>query len=59
MARSGVSVGAWEIVLELTWLLRLYPWLQLQPDLQVVHQPGGSTDLGRAVVVGTRAVFSF
>lgn len=55
---SGGSVGL-EMVFEATYQAQLTPWFALQPDLQFVVQPGGSADLGDALVVGLSASISF
>jgi len=55
-ARSQPDRERWghETVLELTYKVTLTPWWSLQPDLQYVVHPGGSTTLPNAVVVGLR-----
>lgn len=55
-ARSAVDRPAdrWELTLEATYALRVDEWLVLQPDLQVVLNPGTEPAVGDAVVLGLR-----
>ncbi len=55
---GSVGVGA-EMVLELTYQCQLTPWLIVQPDLQYIINPGGTQDLGNALVIGARAAVTF
>lgn len=43
-----------ETVVEVTYKITLTPWLMVQPDLQVIVHPGGSTAIPDAVVLGIR-----
>jgi porin len=43
-----------ETVLEVTYKITLTPWLMVQPDLQYIVHPGGSTAIPNAVVLGIR-----
>jgi len=43
-----------ETVLEATYKIALTPWWSLQPDLQYVIHPGGSTEIPNALVLGIR-----
>lgn len=52
------GVGA-EMVLEFTYQARITPWLIVQPDLQWIIHPGGTRDLGNALVIGGRAAITF
>jgi carbohydrate-selective porin OprB len=45
---SPVSVGA-ETALELTYQAQLTKWLSIQPDLQVIINPGGNNELKNAI----------
>lgn len=48
-----------EIVFEATYQAQLTPWLSLQPDVQFIMQPGGSTAVPNALLVGMSASISF
>jgi porin len=44
----------YESVIEVTYKITFAPWLSVQPDVQVILHPGGSTALPDATVVGIR-----
>jgi porin len=48
-----------EFTVEATYEAQLTPWFELQPDLQFVVQPGGSTALPAALVLGLSATIDF
>lgn len=48
-----------EFVAELTYQAQITPWFELQPDLQMVVQPGGSTAIPGALVLGLSATIDF
>ena len=55
-----------ETVIEATWQIPLTPWWMLQPDLQLVVNPGAgipppgsSKTLNRAVIGGLRTTITF
>lgn len=48
-----------EFVVEATYELQVTPWFELQPDIQLVLQPGGSTALADALVIGLSATIDF
>lgn len=48
-----------EMVVEWTYQAQITPWFTLQPDVQFILQPGGSTALGNALVVGLSAALAF
>lgn len=52
--RGGSPIEPWEVDVELTYRVQVTDWLQVQPDLQVVVDPGGNPALADAVVVGCR-----
>ncbi len=54
----GVTTAA-ETVVELTYQAVLAPWLNLQPDLQVIFNPANAGTRSTAVVIGARATLSF
>jgi porin len=70
---TGFYTGAYtpvrgtETLIELTYQAQVTPWLQVQPDLQFVFNPGGgvanpdapSKRLSNAVVVGVRTTAQF
>jgi porin len=53
---TGISA---EMALELTYQANLTPWLSVQPDIQVILNPGGSSELSTAVVTGLRVGITF
>jgi porin len=55
-AQSQPDRALWghETVVELTYKIAIAPWWSLQPDVQYVVHPGGSTATPNAVVVGLR-----
>ncbi len=63
---AGATPGT-ETLIEVTYQLQVAPWLQIQPDLQFVFNPGGgivnpdnpSERLGNAVVAGVRTTVIF
>jgi porin len=64
---QGVAPRGFETLFELTYQAQVTPWLQVQPDVQFVVNPGGGVadpDAGggrlrNELVVGARAVTSF
>lgn len=44
----------YETVLELTYLTKVIPWLNIQPDIQYVISPGSIPNVSNALVVGIR-----
>jgi porin len=62
-------IRGYEAVLEVTYEARIAPWWLLQPDLQLVFQPGGNepapppAPVGRpipnALVIGIRSGITF
>ena len=49
----------YEAVLEATYQVNLAPWLQVQPGLQYIIHPGGSSRYDNALVLGVRSVVTF
>ena len=41
-------------MIEVTYKIAFAPWLMVQPDVQYVIHPGGSTALPNATVLGIR-----
>lgn len=44
--------GDYEIGIEGTYIIQLTPWLELQPDVQLIVHPGGSSAIPNALVAG-------
>jgi len=44
----------YEFMGELTYLIQATPWLEIQPDVQWIVNPGGDSDIPNAVVVGVQ-----
>jgi porin len=58
---SGVALPErdQEIVVEASYQAVLAPWWSVQPDLQAIFHPGGSSAINDALVLGVRSVVSF
>ena len=59
LADEGLPGATAETAFEITFSDRLAPWLSVQPDLQVVLNPGGERGRGPAFVAGLRTTFEF
>ena len=55
---DGGSRGS-EFVFEATYQIAVGPWLTVQPDVQLIVQPGASDALDNALVVGLSASVDF
>jgi len=55
---GSAPIGA-EMVIEFTYQAAITPRLVVQPDLQYIINPGGTTDLNNALVIGGRASITF
>ena len=55
---TGTNRGN-EFVIELTYEAQLTPWFEIQPDIQYMIQPGGSTATPNAFVLGLSATIDF
>lgn len=55
---SGSNRGL-EMIFEATYQCQLSPWCTVQPDLQFVLQPGGSTAIRNALVIGLSVAIDF
>lgn len=53
-ALAGDPTGNREVVIEAVYNAVLAPWLSVQPDVQYVVNPGGSSDLADVLVIGLR-----
>lgn len=51
---AGEPLQHFEMVLEWSYILQLTPWLQLQPDIQYVIEPGGTGRIPNALVLGAQ-----
>ncbi|MBE2204871.1 MAG: carbohydrate porin [Chthoniobacterales bacterium] len=56
---EGSSPTGAEMVIECTYQAQITPWLTIQPDLQYIINPGGTSDHGNALVIGGRAAVTF
>jgi porin len=59
---NGASIAAlsdFEAAIELTYEMNINAWWTIQPDLQVILHPGGSSAIRNAVVVGLRTTIIF
>jgi porin len=43
-----------EMVIEVPYQAQITKWLSIQPDMQVIINPGGNKDLSNALVIGGR-----
>lgn len=48
------QVEDFETVLEFTYLTKVIPWLNIQPDIQYVISPGANPNTSNALVIGLR-----
>jgi porin len=53
------SAPASEIAWELTWQAKVTPWLMLQPDVQIVRNPGADASRRTATLFGLRTVVAY
>ena len=51
-AGSGAGIQKYEVALELTYIVQATRWLQVQPDLQYIINPGGTGKIPNALVLG-------
>jgi porin len=51
-AGSGAGIQQYEVALELTYIIQARRWLQVQPDLQYIINPGGTGKIRDALVLG-------
>lgn len=56
---AGERTTRGETAIELTYGIQLLPWLLVQPDVQVVVDPGDAPDAGDALVLGARVGIGF
>jgi len=59
MIADGSTDPGYELALEATYAAEITPWFRVQPNVQWILHPGGTTDLGDALVLGMRASLAF
>lgn len=59
MVEEGSDVVGSEMVLEATYQFQVTPWCVLQPDVQYIINPNGTSDVGNALVIGARCSITF
>ena len=57
-AGSGAGIQKYEVALELTYIVQATKWLQVQPDLQYIINPGGTGKIPNALVLGFQLALS-
>jgi porin len=55
----STAVHDYEMAIEITYQIVLAPWWTLQPDVQWIVHPGGSSAIPDATVVGVRTILRF
>lgn len=58
-AAAGTDTVAAEDALEITWRAAITQWFQVQPNLQHIRHPGGSTTARNATLIGARVELTF
>jgi porin len=56
---TNMPIPDFEQNIELTYFAQVTPWLTVQPDMQIIIHPGGSSAIPNAVVLGVRSVINF
>jgi porin len=56
---AGLPLQTYEAVLEFTHRIVITPWFYIQPDMQVILNPGGTGNLGTALVLGAQVGVNF
>lgn len=51
---AGTATANSEDAFEITWRIALTPWLALQPDIQYIRNPGGTSGPSNARLIGAR-----
>jgi porin len=59
VAEEGLNPAGAEMVLEATYQCQVTPWFIVQPDIQYILNPSGSTSLANAFVIGGRCAIVF
>ncbi len=55
----ALGLGDRESIYELYYNIALFPWLNVTPDFQWIHQPGGSESVRNSFVAGLRLQMTF
>jgi porin len=55
----AIGVQRYELALEWTYMIQVAPWLQVQPDIQYIINPGGTGRIKDPLVLGFQLVLSF
>ena len=53
------AISDHEIAVEMTYYADITPWWSIQPDIQYIIHPGGSSELPNAFVIGLRSSLTF
>jgi porin len=56
---DGTDTAAAEEAFEITWRAAITPWFALQPNLQHVRHPGGTSAAHNATLIGARIELTF
>ena len=59
LSDEGLSPVGAEMVIELSYQAQLTRWLTLQPDLQYIINPGATSTINNALIIGARASVTF
>jgi porin len=59
MRDAGIDPASGETILEIAFSDRLTPWMRVQPDLQIVFDPGGNSERDIVYVAGLRLALEF
>lgn len=59
VTEEGASSKDYEMVFELGHRIQITPGIYAQPDVQLIHQPGGTGDIDDALVLGVQAGATF
>jgi porin len=57
--RTGALPQDYELVLEWGYIIQVTPWLQVEPDVQYIVNPGGTGRTPDAVVLGFQLSVTF
>jgi porin len=55
----SIGIQRYELALEWTYMIQVTPWLQVQPDIQYIINPGGTGRIKDALVVGFQLALNF
>ena len=53
------AISDHEIAVEMTYYADITPWWSIQPDIQYIIHPGGSSELPNAFMIGLRSSLTF